>query len=485
MTRDQFLLALQAVPEAYLAETDALLRDAETPTVRRRPLRRVLVAAAVAAALLLAAFTVAMAASEPFRETVREYVNGIFRVRESERVPEEFHELGSVGDVTFCGRTELDGVVVIDYYTVPDAVPWSLLSPQSSGTLYHEENGRGVFYCFSADGVRRYPTQHREQDYEFEGHTFTLVCDWVKTDRGYLTQAYVDGWREDCNLQFRNQEAGSRYLWLECYRSADTGTYTGGSLRYPLRYDVETGEVEDVLAPFTVEDGTYAETWEYAPNPNYLTQMWYQGDQVRYTLYDLMHGEVIDLAALFDETMPVLTLHWFDPYGNLMMGTYRGCKRYALEEQKLYALDLSQQYGDRDEEHFHDPDEGGLIPMIVGADWTQYFTMRYNEDRSRSLISLYDGREIRLPQEIFDENADLPMILTSPNGSKLLFYYSAPGGTYRLAVLDVETETFTILDREGFEQHEEYNIAWIDETSFAILTAEPDGVTGVSVYSGL
>ena len=480
MTRDQFLLALQAVPESYLAEADALLWATDAQTVHRRPIRRVMIAAAVAAALLLAAFTVAMAASEEFRETVREYVNGIFRVQEPERVPEEFHEIGSVGDVTFCGRTKLDGGVVIDYYTVPDAVPWSLLTPQLSGTLYHEENGRGVFYCFSADGVRRYPTQHREQEYAFGGHAFTLVCDWVKTDQGYLTQAYVEGWREDCNLQFRNQEAGSRYLWLESFRS--TGTYTA---RYPLRYDVETGEIEDVLAPFPVEDGTYAGTWEYAPNPNYLTQMWYQGDQVRFTLYDLRHGEVIDLAALFDETMPVLTLHWFDPYGNLMMGTYRGCKRYALDEQKLYALDLSQQYGDLVEDHFPEQGEAGLIPLMVGASWTQYFTMRYNEDRSRSLISLYDGREIRLPQEIFDENADLPMILTSPNGSKLLFYYSAPGGTYRLAVLDVETETFTILDREGFEQHEEYNIAWIDETSFAILTAEPDGVTGVSVYSGL
>lgn len=476
MTRDQFLDALQTADDRYLTEAAELLGYDGSP-VRRSTFRRVLVAAAVAAALLLAAFTVAMATSAPFRE----YVNGIFRVREPERVPEEFHGQESVGDVTFCGRTELDGGVVIDYYTVPDAVPWGY--PWASGTIYHEENGKGVFYRFSDEGVKRYPTQHREQEYAFAGHTFTLVCDWVKTDQGYLTQAYVEGWRADCNLEFCNAEAGGRYLWLVGFRSTDTDYDTGAGVRYPLRYDVETGKVEDVLAPFSVE-GDVSDSWQFAPDPNYLIRAWCEaGDH--FTLYDLRHGEAIDLAALFDETMPVLTLHWFDSYGNLMMGTYRGCKRYSLDEQKLYALDLSEQYGDRDEEHFHGPNEAGLIPLMVGAGWTQYFTMRYNEDHSNSLISFYDGREIRIPQEIFDENADPPMILTSPNGSKLLFYYSAPGGTYRLAVLDVETETFTILDREGFEQHEEYNIVWIDETSFAILTAEPDVVTGVSVYSGL
>ena len=480
MTRDQFLTALQDAPDAYLAEAAALLDTESAPAVRRRPLRRVLIAAAVAAALLLAAFTVAMAASVPFRETVREYVNGIFHIQKPERVPDEFHGLESVGDVTFCGRTQLDGGVVIDYYTVPDAVPWGY--PWSSGTICHEENGKSVFYCFSAEGVKRYETQHREQEYAFGGHTFTLICDWVKTERGYLTQAYVEGWQADCNLEFHNTEAGSRYLWLVGFRSTGTGTYTA---RHPLRYDVETGEVEDVLAAFAVEQGAYSGFWQFAPDPNYLIREWSEGGEPRFTLYDLKHGETIDLATLFDETMPVLTLRWFDPYGNLMMGTYRGCKRYALEEQKLYTLDLSQQYGDLDENHFHDSDEGGLIPTMAGAGWTQYFTMRHNEDRSRSLISFYDGREIRLPQEIFDEDEDLPMILTSPSGSKLLFYYSASGGTYRLAVLDVETETFTILDREGFEQHEEYNSVWIDETSFAILTVEPDGVTGVSVYSGL
>ena len=482
MTRDQFLTALQAAPDAYVDEAAALLGYAEAPAPRRRLLRRTLIAAAVAAALLLTAFSVAMAASEGFRETVREYVNGIFRVREPERVPEEFHGTASVGDVTSCGRTQLGGGAVIDYYTVPDAVPWSILSPQSSGTICHEEGGRSVFYCFSADGVARYPTQHREQEYEFEGYTFTLVCDWAKTDRGYLTQACVEGWRADCNLEFCNQEAGSRYLWLVGFRSTGTGTYTA---RHPLRYDVETGEIEDVLAVFAAEQGEYSGFWQFAPDPNYLIREWSEGGQPRFTLYDLKHGETIDLAALFDETMPVLTLRWFDPCGNLMMGTYRGCKRYALEEQKLYALDLSQQYGDLGEDYVPESGEGGLIPTMVGAGWTQYFTMRYNEDHSRSLISFYDGREVHLPQEIFDENADLPMMLPNRNGSKLLFYYSAPGGTYRLAVLDVETETFTILDREGFEQHEESNIAWIDETSFAILTAEPGGVTGVSVYSGL
>ena len=484
MTRDQFLLALQDVPETYLTETDALLWDADAPTVRRRPLRRLLVAAAVAAALLLAAFTAAMAASEGFRETVREYVNGIFRVREPERVPDEFHGLESIGDVTFCGRTELDGGVVIDYYTVPDAVPWSLLTPQSSGTLYHEENGRGVFYCFSADGVTRCPTQHREQEYVFGSYTFTLVCDWVKTDQGYLTQAYAEGWRADCNLEFHNAEAGSRYLWLVGFRSTDTDTYTGAGVRYPLRYDVETGAVEDVLAPFAVEESAFVDTWQFAPNPNYLTRVWYEAGETRSTLYDLEHGESFDLEQIFaqEELCPI---HWFDPYGNLMMGTYRGCKRYALDEQKLYETVLTG-YGDSLENNqtAPEPGEGGLIPQIAGVGWGAYYTMRYNEDHSRSLISLYDGREIRLPQEVFDENADMPMILTSPNGTKLLFYYSAPGGTYRLAVLDAETETFTILDRKGFQQHEESNIVWIDETSFAILTAEPDGVTGVSVYSG-
>ena len=478
MTRDQFLNTLQAAPDTYVLEAAALLGYDGSPA-RRRPLRRVLIAAAVAAALLLAAFTVAMATSAPFRE----YVNGIFRVREPERVPEEFHGQESVGDVTFCGRTELDVGVAIDYYTVPDAVPWGY--PWASGTIYHEENGKGVFYRFSAEGVKRYPTQHREQEYAFAGHTFTLVCDWVKTDQGYLTQAYVEGWRADCNLEFCNAEAGGRYLWLVGFRSTDTDYDTGAGVRYPLRYDVETGEVEDILAPFSVEEGAYSDFWEFAPDSNYLIRAWYEADQPRYTLYDLKHGEAIDPAALFDETMPVLAIHWFDAGGNLMMGTYRGCKRYALEEQKLYTVELSQQYGDRDEDRIPEPEEGGLIPQISGAGWTAYFAMRYNEDHSRSLISLYDGREIRLPQEIFDENADLPMMLPNRSGTKVLFYYSAPGGTYRLAVLDVETETFTILEREGFEQHEEYNIVWIDETSFAILTAEPDVVTGVSVYSGL
>ena len=36
MTRDQFLLALQAVPESYLAEADALLWATDAQTVHRR-----------------------------------------------------------------------------------------------------------------------------------------------------------------------------------------------------------------------------------------------------------------------------------------------------------------------------------------------------------------------------------------------------------------------------------------------------------------
>ena len=135
-----------------------------------------------------------------------------------------------------------------------------------------------MFYRFSAEGVKRYPTQHREQEYAFAGHTFTLVCDWVKTDQGYLTQAYVEGWRADCNLEFCNAEAGGRYLWLVGFRSTDTDYDTGAGVRYPLRYDVETGEVEDILAPFSVEEGAYSDFWEFAPDSNYLIRAWYEAD---------------------------------------------------------------------------------------------------------------------------------------------------------------------------------------------------------------
>lgn len=468
MTRDQFLTALKDAPDAYLAEAAALLDTEPAPAASRRPLRRVLIAAAVAAALLLAAFTVAMAASEGFRENVRR----VFRIRTQERVvsPAEPPDADvPVTDKVFTLQKHLtlDGAEV-RYYSVEGNIVQVF---RSNGLVYRLTDGGetdGVFYRLSADKLpERLETQYGTVTLEYQGMQGTVAYDWLKCGDGWAVhQGRIESTAEEpfFGEVMIAAQPDREDVWLVSGRMTPQGTVT----MYPLLLDVPTGTLSDPLDGLVPKDRSFV-AWEFSRDGQFALARDVDG-----------HAWVYDLAASAETDL-----------NTMVEAAYLDCRMLSDGQVACVGYDGNAAHAVR-----YDPADGSLHeliqttederltldgPIYANSGYVDYAQLT-DASGAVSLLDLHDGARIALDGIVGGQSF---VVCQSPSAEKLLLAIYAPGScrVERLGVLDLKTNTYVELAREPGAAVEEYDMVWLDDDSFVIRTEPIDGRTGVHIYT--
>ena len=463
MTRDQFLSALQAAPDAYLDEAAALLGYDEAPA-RRRPLRRMLIAAAVAAALLLAAFTAAMAASEEFRENVRR----VFRIQTKERVvspaePPDADAPETDSAFTLQKQLTLDGADV-RYYSVEGNL---IQVFRSKGLVYRPADG-GVFYRLSADRPpERLPAQHGAATVADQGMQGTVAYDWLKCGDGWAVyQGRIESAAEEpfFGEVMIDAQPDRQAVWLTAGRMTPQGTVTV----YPMLLDVPTGTLSDPLDGLVPKDRSFV-AWEFSRDGQYALARDADGHA---WVYDLVKSTETDLNTMIE-------------------AAYLDCRMLSDGQVACFGYDGNACHAVR-----YDPADGSLHelvqatederltlagPIYSNSGYVDYAQLT-DASGTVSLLDLHDGETLSL--DMLPDGQSF-VVSQSPSTSKLLFAIYAPGSftVERLGVLDLKTNTYVELSREAGAAVEEYDMVWLDDTSFAIRTEPVDGRTGIHIYT--
>ena len=462
MTREDLLLALTDMDAQDLRETERILTEGAVKSTRR-PLRRVLVAAAVAAALLLAAFTVAMAASEGFREDVRR----VFRIRTQERVvspaePPDADTPVTNGTFTLQKKLTLDGMEV-RYYSVEGSLMYVF---RSNGLVYCPPRGEaesGTFYRLTdGDLPGMLTTQHGTAALEYQGVRYTVTYDWMKCGEGWIVQ---QGKAEPyLSAVMIDAQPDRRDVWILSSRLTAQDTQT----LYPLLLDVPTGTVSDPLDGLVPKDHPIV-AWEFSRDGRFLLA---RDEDGRAWVYDLVQRTGTELNTLLG-------------------AAYLECRMLSDGQVACFAYEDSVYLARR-----YDPADGSLHALMQTAEGERltlagpiysdsgYVDYAQLTDASGAvaLLDLHDGTRIPLDGIVSGQSF---VVWASPSGEKLLFAIYAPESVTveRLGVLDLRANTYTELTREAGSTVEEYDMVWLDEDSFAVRTAPVDGRTGVHVYT--
>lgn len=470
MTRDQFLNTLQAAPDTYVLEAAALLGYDGSPA-RRRPLRRVLIAAAVAAALLLAAFTVAMATSAPFRSGVY----SVFHIQSPERVPAPTKLPENAGKIVPLAHFTLDDAAQIDRYSVQ--VPVRL---QHDGSVYAPEAEGGQLYRFRAGGVETIATTHREIEVVYHGVTFEIAYDYARCADGYVLASWENPRMNENPYGYANEltlaDAQSGKAWLEL------PNWDMDYAMYPMLLDLESGTVTDVLDGMvvTLPEDAFPLMWRYSADVRYLVEL--DANHGRAWLYDVQTRTRMDEHQLFGTNVVLACFDGTDTLiGLVHTETELRAIRYSLRDGTREVVDMSQYAG-----HFGD----GIYTLAKDFLSPRYWTVGDGNGNAK-LLNVRTGEAYDWPVEA----PEMPLnAYESPDGKRIAFVHYDVGqnidGTTTnvfdlLAVLDVETGEYTVLDRERstLAAPEEMAFGWINTDSFMLLTEAVDDRVNVTVYT--
>jgi hypothetical protein len=315
----------------------------------------------------------------------------------------------------------------------------------------------------------------------FRNVEFAFTYDYAETEDGFQV-----GWWQSAQM------AGSPYAhvtrlvvadprsgkaWLELPdREADY-------VLRPMLLDLKTGEVTDALAgldlSFPGRDSVDI-LWRYSPDMKHLiAEDTFDG---RAWLYDLNARTKTDVAALLGlafssgaEFEGADTLLGFEI--DLDAGIYHTV-RYTLSTGERELLDLSE-YA-RHFERVH-----GMYTLETGM--AHRYVLLPGDDGTCRIVNVRSGRVIENP-EAEDNGANM---FACPDGSKIAFvwYDTAEGETglqsviRKIAMLDVETGEYTILDRERHAVSEEHPAGWVDNERFLLITSGTDDWVSMNVYA--
>ncbi len=467
MTRDQFLEVLQDTPDAYVLEAAALLGYDEAHA-RRRPVRRVLIAASVAAALLLAAFSVAMATSAELREDVRQ----IFRIGTKERVvsPAETPDAdvpASDSVFTLQKHLTLDGMDA-RYYSVEGNIIQVFRSNGLVCLVTDEGETDGVFYRLSADELPKLlPAQHGAATVADQGMQSTVAYDWLKNGDGWaVRQGRIESPAEEpfFGEVMIDAQPDREAVWLTSGRMTVQGTVTV----YPLLLDVPTGTVSDPLDGLVPKNRSFV-AWEFSRDGQYALARDVDG-----------HAWVYDLAASAETDL-----------NTMVEAAYLDCRMLSDGQIACFGYDGNACHAVR-----YDPSDGSLHELVqttaderltlAGPIYSDSGFVDYAQltDASGvvSLLDLRNGKTLSL--DMLPDGQSF-VVCESPSGEKLLFAIYAPGclTVERLGVLDYHMNTYVELAREAGAAVKEYDMVWLDDDSFVIRTEPVGGRTGIHVYT--
>lgn len=463
MNAKKFSIALGEVNEKYVTEAIEYKASANnvvsscenTPnhknTYHRRFSRKVLLSVALVAALLISSFTIAMAASEEFRNAVFSFfmIDTPDVVLPPEVEPEPADKIEIIGKTSVSDLMDVEYVRINGKFDYKDGVIY-LYGSSGTSEAYTVTNGQ-------LTPVNTKQTIHRETfDYEWNGEVYSICFDWYEADG----KVYADG--NDFNIDTSG-------AW-NVTAIADNTEYVlvtvsfGQQIEYnmyPLLYNLKTREVIEVLGECA--ELTAQQITETTLSPD-LSGVLLTRSFGTVSYYNITDNSLLNLSDLCGMEV---TGGWFIDNNTI------ACLS-ANEDQTFTCgtLDLSTgEYKEifRELPRLKQASEGGIK-------WTGGRYGLFVDDARTTYV--YDFRTgNRTPVENFLYPDDAFTIMNN-TGDKFLFAKkddTADGlGVSEIGVLDLETQTLILFDREGYERRKENSISWFDDDTVAIWASLED-----------
>lgn len=465
MNLDEYKGALdRMVPAPDLKDR---IRDAlAAPAPVSRPRRRAGRIALAAAAAVACTFLVAMAASPQLRTAVLT----LFRLEETEQVPTPTGEGPEEPELT---QNTIGQQVEVQYIRLPGD---GLGCDYSSNTLYQADRAEdgsvlGIHY-WGIDGDTLVALETSTTDFTavWDGVRYTNTVYWCEYEG--VISCYCDG----------SSPASDDCCWISPIPGRTDAvllTLSQGSQvdyrEYPVLLDLATGEITDLLgdtgweaaAPLTEVQWTDDLSAAILSSDRMGWFYCHRASKITISLNELTGLEVSSAYFADDSTLILLTRS--GPDGEYCdIWTWQpdsGTLKRTFSQLPVYQPRKEQSYG---------------FQFFFGGGRGIYAA----EDGTVSILDLVTGETTAV--EGFSLSQTDGTLLPNPSGTKVLFAsyddQTSGLGISSLGVMDLEQGTFTLLDRENYENLYEGVLGWFDEDRIAITARGKKDYSAAYLY---
>lgn len=461
MKAERLLAALGQLEEQYIEEA------APGAQGKRRASRVKRNAAAAAAMLLIFAgvFGTAMAVNAGFRQMVLSF----FHIGQVESVPDHS------GDGFGVSESDIGGLVKAEYIQLED-----LAYDTGFGTICQVEREDGGAVC----SVRFWAVRDGEMiALETQKNTFSL--NWQgKTYQKDLYWCVNDGelsfyWDTEHGLSdtdwFAQPVSGRTDVALLYLSQGNQGEYA----QYPMLYHLDTGKVEDILQGTGAENLSFAceHAWSDDLNEVIITCRGENGDKVFYfcdveaksltPLSDLTGVEAESVFFADDDTL--LLLQMTENRESCVVFSYdlnTAALTQTVRQEKVFG-------------HGREFSAENYGMMFFGGRYGVYV----EPAGAISVVDFKTGVKTLVNGFVFDPHGGF---LSNLSNTKLL--YSVTGeisdetlAISQLGMLDLKAKTFTVFDRESYENLQEWSLGWFDDDRVEIRSSQ-SGTDALYLY---
>ncbi len=463
MRADMLLDAMGKIDDAYLVSAAEKIvgvsgRDRH---VRYRGARRGLAAAAAIVILLISSFSVTMAVNADFRNAVLRFFHlpATDRVlpKESEPAPRESEVISNIGSVGIGDAAEVEYIRIYGRYTYSNGVVWKFSDEE-------DENGNPtgeIQGAYMVEGGELLPLEPHEEafTYMWDGEPYEVAFVWY--ENAGAVHIYAHNYDLDTGREWRVSacRGNSDFAAVELWR--------GSQIEYtmrPLLYNLRTGEVLDVLEGCEALDGQYIVETEFSPNLSKALITCYDSgigdyggtveycydiaERALYPLNELSGVEVSGASFIDEDTLNCISE---EEDGTL---TCRAVSIFSGDSRLIY----SGLPGEN-----RDTNTGVLLTQ---GRYGLFIDEQHN-------IYVYDCKTgERAVVEGFKAPAGKIFATSNSAGTRILFslFDSEAEGlaVSQFGIMDLERQTFILIDREGYETRRESVVGWFDDERVAI-----------------
>lgn len=427
-----------------------------SPRILRFVPRKAAFAAAAIVVLLFSSFTVAMAANEDFRAAVFRF----FKITVPDTVlPPESEPAQTDPKAEAIGSTNLEGVVDVEYIRIDSTFDYNdgivyLYEPWDG---YNDEYDAMARYSSSAYTVENGQLAALEPHYEsityhWDGEDIQIDFDWYEKDGIVYTNA-------------KNYDPFVSVQWDITAAKGNSGFLIltlgfGQQIEYtqrPLLYNLRTKELLDVLSGCSLPEEQRITETEFSPDLSKLL-ITCNGDETVY-YYDITKNALHNLDTLCEMEEPAA---WFLDDATLCCISVNEEGRYSCGTLKMPSGTYSRLFSAMPRPG--QSSDSGIV--LTGG----RYGLIVNHDSTTSVYDFMTGESA--PIDGFCYSADYGFMTANSTGNKILYICNDPEadglGIAEMGVLDLETRTFLLFDREGYEVRREDTVGWFDNDRVAI-----------------
>ncbi len=419
--------------------------------------KRAAIGLAAAAAVILCTFGTAMAVSENFRSRVFEF----FRISQTEDVP-DFHDSGFDNS-----DASISEGIHAYYLELDNKYEWDIAQNGLLNRRPHDDGSRTDF--FSVEGNRMHKVECRETKFEFSWKENAFSGSVLWGEANGKTFAIGNG-GQPANDQFwytGSKVSGDKeaILYFSVGRQEEYDVY-------PAILNLESGEIKTIFDSTTISgtghlrDVTFSDDCHYAilwnmehKSQNVIPYFCNIAENTTVPLSELAGAEINNGAYFIENTLIMLSL---GDDGTISCWAYDPMNNAVVKTIDHIASDNPVN------------DIRGL-GLIGGR-----FALLTDEYNHLSVVDLLTGNTSN-PIEGFEYDENMAFNLNAGGNRAFCFTseHDVSGiGISQLGMIDFEAATFTLFDREGFENNYEYSIGWLDDTRVYIFV----GGDGAGLY---